>query len=79
MHTYYFIGGPKPSHAVAFSRRLEAAGGPPAGWSIYPHTSADGKALHLARVDSVDDITAHLAQFADIYEATPPIEVCDEP
>jgi hypothetical protein len=39
--------------------------------------SGDGKALHIARVDSEKAIVAHLALFADIYESTTPIEVVD--
>jgi hypothetical protein len=77
MRTFYFVGGPTPGDAEAFFRRLDAAGGPPAGWRIYPHACGDGKALHIVRAESTDPINAHLAQFADIYEATPPIELVD--
>jgi hypothetical protein len=77
MRTFYFVGGPTPGHAEAFFRRLEAVGGPPSGWCIYPHACGDGKALHIVRTESDDSINAHLAQFTDIYEATPPIEVTD--
>jgi hypothetical protein len=75
MRTFYFVGGPTPGDAEAFFRRLEAAGGPPPGWRIYPHACGDGKALHIVPAESTDPINAHLAQFADIYEATPPIEL----
>jgi hypothetical protein len=77
MRTYYFVGGPIPGHAEAFFRRLSQAGGPPPGWHIYPHAEGDGRALHVVRVESAEAIAAHLAQFADIYEATPPIEVVE--
>ena len=77
MRMYYFIGGPTPGNREVFFRRLEAAGGLPAGWSVYPHISDDDKALHIARVDSEKAIAAHLALFADIYESTNPIEVVD--
>jgi hypothetical protein len=77
MRTYYFVGGPTPGNAEAFFRRLEAAGGPPAGWQIYPHADGQGKALHTARVETEDAVAAHLARFADIYAATPPIEVLE--
>lgn len=72
---YYFVGGPIPGAAEEFFRRLNAAGGPPAGWSIYPHASHDGNALHVVEVASVDEITAHLAQFADIYRYGPIVEI----
>jgi hypothetical protein len=52
MRTYCFIGGPTPGNRDVFFRRLEAVGGLPAGWSVYPHISGDDKALHIARVDS---------------------------
>ncbi len=77
MTTYYFVGGPRPGEAEEFFRRLNAAGGPPAGWQIYPHASGDGKALHIVRADSAAAIESHLARFADIYEATPPVEVVE--
>ena len=79
MRTYYFIGGPTPGNEQTFFRRLEVAGGLPAGWSIYPHVGGDGKALHIARAESADAITSHLALFADIYESTGPVEVIDDP
>ena len=79
MRTYYFIGGPTPGNQETFFCRLEAAGGLPSGWSIYPHTTGDGKALHIARVESADAIAAHLALFADIYQSTEPVEVIDDP
>jgi hypothetical protein len=77
MRTFYFVGGPTPGDAEAFFRRLDAAGGPPLGWRIYPHACGDGKALHIVRAESTNPINAHLAQFADVYEATPPIELAD--
>jgi hypothetical protein len=77
MPIFYFVGGPTPGHAEEFFEGLAAAGGTPVGWQIAPHASGDGKALHIVRVDSADAIAAHLAQFADIYEATPPVELVD--
>ena len=77
MRTFYFVGGPTPGNAEAFFRRLDAAGGPPPGWRIYPHACGDNKALHIVLAESADSINAHLAQFADIYEATPPVELAD--
>jgi hypothetical protein len=77
MKTFYFVGGPTPGRADDFFRRLAEAGGPPPGWQICPFASADGKSLHIVRVDSADAIAAHLAQFADIYESTPPVELVE--
>ena len=45
MKTFYFTGGPTPSHEEAFFRRLGEKGGPPTGWRIYPHASGDRRAL----------------------------------
>ena len=77
MHTYSFVGGPTPGNAEAFFRRLAEAGGPPPGWEIWPHAGGDGGALHLVRAESSDAIAAHLARFADLYRATPPVEVVE--
>jgi hypothetical protein len=77
MKMFYFVGWPTPGCGDDFFRRLAEAGGPPPSWQIYPFASADGKALHIVRVDSADAIAAHLAQFADIYESTPPVELVD--
>jgi hypothetical protein len=77
LRTFYFVGGPTPGHADVFFRRLEAAGGPPSGWRIYPYACGDGKALHIVRAESDESINAHLAQFTDVYVATPPIELVD--
>jgi hypothetical protein len=79
MRTFYFVGGPLPGHADEFFRRLAQAGGPPPSWRIYPHASGDGKALHVVRAEAEDAITTHLAQFADIYAASPPTEVVEPP
>jgi hypothetical protein len=76
MRTFYFVGGPTPGNEEIFFRRLAAAGGLPAGWSI-PHVGGDGHALHIARVDAADAIAAHLTLFADIYQSTEPIEVTE--
>ena len=72
---YYFVGGPFPGAAEEFFRLLSAAGGPPPGWSIYPHASHDGNALHVVEAASVDEISAHLGQFADIYQHGPIVEI----
>jgi hypothetical protein len=77
MRTFYFVGGPTSGNQETFFRRLAAAGGLPAGWSIYPHVGGDGQALHIARVDTADAIAAHLALFADVYQSTEPIEVTE--
>jgi hypothetical protein len=77
MPTFYFVGGPLPGHSDEFFRRLAQAGGPPPTWQIYPHMSGDGKALHVVRTEAQDAITAHLAQFTDIYEASAPTEVVE--
>lgn len=79
MRTFYFVGGPLPGHADEFFRRLDLAGGPPPTWQIYPHASGDGKALHVIRAEAEDAIATHLAQFADIYEASAPTEVVEAP
>jgi hypothetical protein len=75
MRTFYFVGGPIPGHTDEFFERLAAVGGTPPGWQISPHASGDGKALHIVETESEAAIMAHLAQFADIYEATPPVEL----
>jgi hypothetical protein len=65
--TYYFVGGPLPGRMDEFRRRLDAAGGPPPGWRIYPHASGDGRALHVVEAESRDAILRHLARFDGIY------------
>jgi len=75
MRTFYFVGGQSAGRVAEFFRRLSEFGGPPPGWQLYPHANGDGKALHIVRVANEDAITAHLAHFSDIYEATPPTEV----
>ena len=77
MARFYFVGGPTPGHAAEFFDRLAAVGGTPPGWQISPHANGDGRALHIVQADSEAAIAAHLAQFADIYEATPPVELVD--
>ena len=68
-----------PGHADEFFWRLAQAGGVPPTWQIYPHASGDGQALHVVRAEAEDAITTHLAQFADIYEASTPTEVVEPP
>jgi hypothetical protein len=77
MRRFYFVGGPTPGSEEFFFSRLEAAGGLPAGWSIYPHVAGDGRALHIARVESPTAIAAHLALFTDVYQFTEPVEVIE--
>lgn len=68
MKKFYFVGGPKVGKGEEFFRRLSVIGGSPPRWRIYPHASNDGKALHIAEVDSEEKILAHLRRFSDIYE-----------
>ena len=75
MKTYYFTGGPKSGTQEKFFQRLQEIGGAPQGWIIYPHASDDGQALHIANVDSLQDILNHLAYFDGIYEYDQIIEV----
>ncbi len=72
---FYFVGGPKEEFVEEFFRRLEANGGPPEGWTIYPHKSGDGKALHIVEGASRDDILEHISIFGDIYEMSDIVEV----
>jgi hypothetical protein len=74
-----FVGGPTEGNGDEFFRRLAQSGGSPPGWKIHPHASGDGKALHLAAADTVDEVLAHLQQFGDIYENTPVIEIVERP
>jgi hypothetical protein len=74
---YYFVGGPTAGDRDAFMKRLEAVGGPPRGWHIYPHLSSDDRALHLVEATTVDDIAAHLANFEGIYERGDIVEIID--
>jgi hypothetical protein len=75
MKSFYFVGGPTESNGEAFFRRLADVGGLPAGWRIFPHTSGDGRALHLLEAESEESILAHLALFDPIYERGPIVEV----
>lgn len=77
MRTFYFVGGPTPGNTDAFFRRLAEAGGPLPGWRIWPHADGGGRALHVVPAETVADIEAHLARFADLYEATPPVEIVE--
>jgi hypothetical protein len=79
MRIFYFVGGPTPGNAGEFFQKLAQAGGPPPGWRIYPHASGDGKALHVIEAEAEDPIIAHLARFADIYEATVLTEIVESP
>ncbi len=77
MRLFYFIGGPKAGKAEEFFRRLEQVGGTPASWRIYPHAVNDGRALHIAEVESPQDILNHLQHFDDIYEHTEIVEIVE--
>jgi hypothetical protein len=75
MSTYYFVGGPLPGKMDEFRRRLDAAGGPPAGWTLLPHASGDGRALHVVEAESQEAILRHLALFDGIYAQGEIVEV----
>lgn len=77
MKIFYFVGGPKAGRAEDFFQRLHQIGGSPAGWRIYPHSSEDGKALHVVEAESRQAILDHLQQFGDTYEHTEIIEIRD--
>lgn len=77
MRKFYFVGGPQPGYAEEFFRRLEAVGGLPAGWQLYPHAAGDGKALHIAAVESPQEISRHLEHFSDIYECSEIVEIVE--
>jgi hypothetical protein len=75
MKHYYFIGGPRIGSEDAFVELLEAIGGPPPGWLIYPHANRDGRALHVIETDAPNAIVDHLERFGPIYERGPIVEV----
>lgn len=75
MKLFYFVGGPREAQLKEFRRRLQSIGGTPPTWTIYPHASADGNALHVVRADSMEEITAHLQHFAGIYDHSQIIEI----
>lgn len=75
MKIFYFVGGPKAGKFEEFFQRLEQVGGIPASWIVYPHALNDGKALHIAEVESQDEILNHLRHFDDIYEYGEIIEI----
>jgi hypothetical protein len=75
MKTFYFVGGPNPGMHEQFSQRLKEIGGPPKGWTIYPHSPDDGKALHLVSAGSRQDILDHIVHFADLYTYGEIIEI----
>jgi hypothetical protein len=79
MRTYYFVGGPRAGEEETFFAQLEAVGGAPEGWRIYPHAGSDGRALHLVEAESEAPILAHLAHFGSIYERGPIVEVTERP
>ena len=79
MNMFYFVGGPKAGHEAEFFRRLQQVGGTPAGWRLYPHTSQDGKALHIVRADSLQQILEHLRHFSDIYERGEIVRISERP
>ena len=75
MNTYYFVGGPLPGRMAEFRRRLDAAGGTPPGWLVFPHASGDGRALHVVRTDSHEAVLRHPARFEGIYAHDDIVEV----
>jgi len=75
VNTYYFVGGPLPGRMDEFRRGLDAAGGPPVGWLVYPHASGDGQALHVVNAESTKAVLEHLAHFSGIYAHGPIVEV----
>jgi hypothetical protein len=75
MKSFYFVGGPKPGMQEKFIQRLEEIGGSPQGWTIFPHVSEDGKALHVVTVESLQDVLEHVAHFNGFYEYGEIIEV----
>jgi hypothetical protein len=75
MRLFYFVGGPIEGQQDMFFRRLSEVGGSPPGWRLYPHVSADGRALHLVEANDEGEIGAHLARFGPIYERGPIVEV----
>ncbi len=77
MRTYYFVGGPKPGQMEEFFRRLNAIGGVPPAWQIYPHVASDGKALHIVAVESLEEILNHLRHFEGIYERSEIVEIAE--
>jgi hypothetical protein len=76
---FYFVGGPIEGQQDAFFTRLAAVGGSPPGWRLFPHMGQDGRALHIVEASGEDEIDAHLAQFAAIYERGPIVEVIPRP
>ena len=77
MRKYYFVGGPKTGQTEEFFRRLEQIGGTPPTWRVYPHAVDDGKALHIADVESQNEILDHLQHFRDIYEWSEIVEIIE--
>lgn len=74
MRTYYFVGGPTEGNEEEFFRRLEALGGIPTGWRIYPHAD-DRRALHVVLAQSTQEVLDHLERFRGIYEHGAIVEV----
>lgn len=77
MRTFYFIGGPKRDKILEFFNRLESVGGKPPTWKVYPHSANDGRALHIIKANSKQEILDHLNNFSDIYEHDEIIEVTE--
>jgi hypothetical protein len=72
---FYFVGGPVAGRHEAFRRRLAEVGGSPPGWTIYPHATGDGRALHVVEADGEDAVLAHLRQFDPDYAYGTIVEV----
>ena len=77
MRSFYFIGGPKSGQSLEFFRRLNAVGGIPPTWHVYPHMADDGKALHVVAVESPEEILNHLRHFDGIYERSEIVEIVE--
>lgn len=75
MKRFYFVGGPRAGQEAVFMAALRRVGGPPSGWTIYPHANGDGQALHVVEADDESCIDEHLDQFDGFYDRGPVIEV----
>ena len=77
MKKFYFVGGPKVGKSEEFFRRLREIGGTPPSWRVYPHVGNGGKALHIADVESQEEILNHLHHFDGIYEWSEIVEISE--
>jgi hypothetical protein len=77
MKKFYFVGRPKADKSGEFFRRLYQIGGTPPAWRVYPHVGNGGKALHIADVESQEEILNHPHHFDGIYEWGEIVEIID--